>query len=91
MEPRTFPLRLMPQGNGLCKPYDFLDRAGEYGVQHRKAGAWIRAEEAGPAGCAGGPAQLAVDLRGPDRFLRRYSEGRQPIHFVKALEKTKGL
>ena len=38
-----------------------------------------------------GLAQEAVEFAATGRFLRRYSEGRHPIHLVKALEKTKGL
>jgi hypothetical protein len=42
----------------------------------------------GLVGCAGLPHSAAHGLL---NFLRRYSDGRQPIHFVNAFEKTNGF
>jgi hypothetical protein len=45
-----------------------------------------------PQNRASGPPSIRVKItHGLANFFRRYSEGRQPIHLVKAFEKTNGF
>ncbi len=65
--------------------------AGFFGGKH--IGSWEIEVQVKADDLLAGLRGAGDELFGPaaDNFLRRYSEGRQPIHLVKAFEKTKGL